>query len=115
MYTLAHNRVIDFFRSHSRSEAILFDSDDEADATQSIPGSRVEEPQVQALAREQGAAILRLLDGLPAPQREAFLLHEEAGLSVEEIAAATGVTFEAAKSRLRYAVAKLREGLREYV
>ena len=115
LYTLAHNRVIDFFRSHSRSEAILFDSDDEADATQSIPGSRVEEPQVQALAREQGAAILRLLDGLPAPQREAFLLHEEAGLSVEEIAAATGVTFEAAKSRLRYAVAKLREGLREYV
>ena len=114
LYTLAHNRVIDFFRSHSRAEAILFDSDDESDATQSIPGSRIDEPQVQAEAREQGTAILRVLEGLPAPQREAFLLHEEAGLSVEEIAAATGVSFEAAKSRLRYAVAKLREGLREY-
>jgi DNA-directed RNA polymerase specialized sigma24 family protein len=33
---------------------------------------------------------------------------------VEQIAQSTGVTFEAAKSRLRYAVAKLREGLAEY-
>jgi len=52
---------------------------------------------------------------LPALQREAFLLREEAGLSLEEIALATGVTAETAKSRLRYAVAKLRDGLRGLV
>ena len=69
---------------------------------------------MQAESREQGNAILRLLAALPAPQREAFLLYEEGGLSVEEIAEATGVSFEAAKSRLRYAVAKLRKGLAEY-
>ena len=40
-------------------------------------------------------------------------MHEEAGLSVEEIARATGVNAETAKSRLRYAVAKLRRGLLE--
>jgi RNA polymerase sigma-70 factor (ECF subfamily) len=45
-------------------------------------------------------------------QREAFLLREEGGLSVEEIAEVTGVNAETAKSRLRYAVAKLRKGLR---
>ncbi|HTE16733.1 MAG TPA: sigma factor-like helix-turn-helix DNA-binding protein [Burkholderiales bacterium] len=32
-------------------------------------------------------------------------------MSVEEIADATGVTRETAKSRLRYALAKLRQGL----
>jgi len=40
-------------------------------------------------------------------------MHEEGGLSVEEIAQATGVNRETAKSRLRYAVAKLRRGLLE--
>ena len=112
LYTLAHNRLIDYYRSASRPDAVLFDNDE------NLPepaASRVEEPHVQAAAREQGAQILRLVEALPAPQREAFLLHEEGGLSVEEIAAATGVSFEAAKSRLRYAVAKLREGLKEFV
>jgi RNA polymerase sigma-70 factor (ECF subfamily) len=46
-------------------------------------------------------------------QREVFLLTEEGGLSLEEIAEATGVSFETAKSRLRYAIAKLRAGLQE--
>jgi RNA polymerase sigma factor (sigma-70 family) len=92
----------------------LFETDDDAPVMQNAAASRTEEPHVRAEASEQGAAILKLLEALPAPQREAFLLYEEGGLSVEEIAGATGVTFEAAKSRLRYAVAKLREGLQEY-
>ena len=35
-------------------------------------------------------------------------------MSVEEIARATGVSRETAKSRLRYAMSKLREGMREW-
>jgi RNA polymerase sigma-70 factor, ECF subfamily len=50
---------------------------------------------------------------LPAAQREVFLLYQEGELSVEDIAAATGASFEATKSRLRYAVAKLREMLKD--
>jgi RNA polymerase sigma-70 factor (ECF subfamily) len=110
LYALAHNRVIDYYRSTSRQDAVLFENDDQLPE---VPASRTAEPQVQAESREQGGHILRLIEALPAPQREAFLLHEEGGLSVEEIAAATGVGFEAAKSRLRYALAKLREGLKE--
>ena len=45
--------------------------------------------------------------------RPAFLMQAEGELSVEEIAAATGTTFETAKSRLRYARAKLRQLLWE--
>ena len=116
LYTLAHNKLMDTFRRNSRAEASLVDATGADGEVETIDhaGSRTQEPQVQAEAREQGTAILRLLEALPAPQREAFLLHEESGMSVEEIAQATGVSFEAAKSRLRYAVAKLREGLTTY-
>ena len=48
------------------------------------------------------------LQALPDEQREAFLLHQEGHLGVGEIATVTGVNKETAKSRLRYAVRKLR-------
>ncbi|MCB2031684.1 MAG: RNA polymerase subunit sigma-24, partial [Rhodoferax sp.] len=51
---------------------------------------------------------------LPVEQRDAFLLQAEAGMSVQEIAATTQVTFETAKSRLRYARQTLRRLLQEY-
>ena len=53
------------------------------------------------------------LAALPMAQREAFLLHHEGDLTVAEIAAATGTNEEAAKSRLRYAMNKLREAIRD--
>jgi RNA polymerase sigma-70 factor (ECF subfamily) len=59
--------------------------------------------------------VLQVLEALPAAQREAFVRQHEAGLTLEEIAEATGVTRETAKSRLRYAMAKLREGLSEWL
>jgi RNA polymerase sigma-70 factor (ECF subfamily) len=67
------------------------------------------------LSQQQGKYLLRLMEGLPSVQREVFLLAEEGGLSLGEIAEATGVSFETAKSRLRYAIAKLRKGLQEVI
>ncbi|MGZ5146629.1 MAG: sigma-70 family RNA polymerase sigma factor, partial [Burkholderiales bacterium] len=61
------------------------------------------------------ARLLELLQALPAAQREAFVLQHEAGMSVEDIAVVTGVTRETAKSRLRYAMAKLREGMQGWL
>ena len=57
---------------------------------------------------------MQALAKLPGEQREAFLLQVEGDLSVEEIAAVTDSSFETAKSRLRYARAKLRELLKEH-
>lgn len=114
LYTLAHNKLMDYFRSNVRGEALLYEVNTEGEASEQT-GSRTMEPEVLAASREQGAAIVALLAALPAPQRETFLLYEESGLSIEQIAEATGVSFEAAKSRLRYAVAKLREGLVVFV
>ena len=66
----------------------------------------------QLLGRKDLArALLAALADLPADQREAFLLQAEGDLSVADIATATGVTQETAKSRLRYARSKLRQTL----
>ena len=61
--------------------------------------------------RQQAAQLLAALDALPPEQREAFLLQAEADMSVADIASTTGVPFETARSRLRYARAALRRTL----
>jgi RNA polymerase sigma-70 factor, ECF subfamily len=47
-------------------------------------------------------------------QREPFLLQAEGGLSLEDIAAVTGVGHETVKSRLRYAMTKLRAAMEDW-
>lgn len=69
---------------------------------------------------EDGADAPELVSAAPGPeqvvaQREALLMQLEGGLSLEEIAAATGQGFETIKSRLRYAFAKVREGMKGHV
>ena len=108
LYAIAHNRLIDHFRS-SGLRSVEMMSEELPDQ----PAPAAVQPERKAEVREQGARLIAALEAMPAAQREAFLLHEEAGLSVPEIAEATGSSEEAAKSRLRYAVAKLREALKD--
>ena len=68
------------------------------------------------LAAEKGLVRERLdiaLLELPDEQRDVFLLHEESGLTLDTIAHVTGVNRETAKSRLRYAMNKLKAALAE--
>jgi RNA polymerase sigma-70 factor (ECF subfamily) len=102
LYTIAHNRLVDHWRRGGLSLVSL----DDHDAPSSMP-----DPAHHAEAREALARFAAALERLPPAQREAFLLHEEAGLTVPEIAAATGSNEEAAKSRLRYAMTKLKAAL----
>jgi RNA polymerase sigma-70 factor (ECF subfamily) len=112
LYRLAHNRLIDHYRSQSASLAASFDADD-GPALEDMPGARGDDPAVSAEGREQAQRLMQLIAELPAPQREAFLMQQESDMTVEDIAQATGVNRETAKSRLRYAIAKLRSALRE--
>ncbi|MBP8287466.1 MAG: hypothetical protein KAX57_11600, partial [Rhodoferax sp.] len=48
-------------------------------------------------------------------QRAAFLLHHEDDCSLQEMAAALQIALEAAKSRLRYAMTKLRGCMGAYL
>jgi RNA polymerase sigma-70 factor (ECF subfamily) len=113
LYQIAHNRLIDYIRLRPEL-ALSLDAEDDEDTSMlaNIPAATEEQPEVMVERKRLVASLLQQIESLPALQREAFLLREEAGLSLEEIALTTGVTTETAKSRLRYAVAKLRDGLR---
>jgi RNA polymerase sigma-70 factor (ECF subfamily) len=113
LYRLAHNRAIDHFRARKGGQVSLDDEDASAEVL-AIAAPASADPAVQVEHRLAAGKLLALIEALPAAQREAFLLHEEGGMGVDEIAAATGVNRETAKSRLRYALAKLRAGALEY-
>ena len=69
------------------------------------------EPLDAVLAGEASERLAAALERLPQEQCSAFLLYVEGGLSVAEIGEATGVNPETAKSRLRYAVTRLKQAL----
>jgi len=117
LYTLARNRLVDHWRARGQAALVSIDDDgDEStrDTVEMLPGSRSEQPEVRAEARALGARLRAALSTLPAAQRDAFLLHQEAGLPLADIAATTGVGVETVKSRLRYALAKLRNELADW-
>jgi RNA polymerase sigma-70 factor (ECF subfamily) len=111
LFTIAHHCTIDFFRRDiNLRRAVLAHESDAALAEPEVPEHQ--RPDRVAEFAEQESALLAAVASLPQEQREAFLLREETGLSVEEIARITDVPVETAKSRLRYAVRKLKHSLR---
>ena len=104
LFHVAHNCFVDHLRRNARHQhPAPADPDMQAD-----PGDPPEWSAERALARSRLRAALATL---PDEQRDAFLLREEAGLSMEEIATVTGCSRETAKSRLRYATNKLRAAI----
>jgi RNA polymerase sigma-70 factor (ECF subfamily) len=111
LFTLAHNCFIDHCRRVKSRPAGT--SIDEADAADLLAADDNLQPHA-TLEREEASRRYRAaLAELPPEQRDVYLLHEEADLSLEEIARVTGVGAETAKSRLRYAVGKLKTALNE--
>lgn len=104
LYRVARNAFIDHLRRNKRYGKGPDDDPDQRPDTGDGPEVLTE----RALARER---LFGALAELPFEQRDAFLLHEEGGLGIDDIAAVTGVPRETAKSRLRYAFAKLRTAL----
>ena len=127
LFTLAHRRAIDLLRKSGR-EVVLDAPDDErepwqpagdAQAWQAWPAAASQAGagavEDQAFWRAAGQRLLDCLEALPAVQRSAFLLHHEDGLALDELARALEVGFETAKSRLRYAMSKLRTCMGAYL
>jgi RNA polymerase sigma-70 factor, ECF subfamily len=101
LYRLAHNRLMDHFRAAPRHATALEDIPEP-------PAPERDQPERQTQNLHLRRRIVHALALLPEEQRTAFLLKEEGELSLEEIAQATEVGRETVKSRLRYALAKLR-------
>jgi|HubBroStandDraft_6_1064221.scaffolds.fasta_scaffold389155_1 RNA polymerase sigma factor (sigma-70 family) len=114
LFAIARHRMIDLVRSR-RPQLSLDVVGHQADCVvEALTAQARAEPLPQAVARDEAAAIARALRQIPREQRDAFLLQLEGDLTVDEVASITGSSFEATKSRLRYARSKLRELLGEY-
>lgn len=112
LYRIAHNCTIDYFRrAGRRHEGAAQDVDEIADE---LPGAEHQRPDAELSEAQLRADFRRALEHLPAEQRDVFVLYEESGLSLEEIGKITGVAMETAKSRLRYALGKLRAALKQH-
>lgn len=104
LYTLAQNRLVDHWRAQRPHEDLETHEAMLAAPEQATPAAR-------ASQAEQAERLRRAIRALPDEQRSAFLLQAEGGLTLEEIAQQQGVGRETVKSRLRYALAKLRQEL----
>ncbi|MBU4184275.1 MAG: sigma-70 family RNA polymerase sigma factor [Gammaproteobacteria bacterium] len=111
LFTLAHHRLVDHWRTHKHHASLDAATEDGASLADTLAAESGFGPERRLTSREQAQALLDALAALPANQREAFLLQAEGGLSLAEIAQTTAVSPETAKSRLRYARARLRETL----
>jgi RNA polymerase sigma-70 factor (ECF subfamily) len=107
LYRIAHNCFID----HCRRASARTESPELEEWERAVPAPEEERPDALAEQAQTMARYRAALAALPAEQRDVFLLYEESGLSLEEIASISAVGTETAKSRLRYAVAKLRAAL----
>lgn len=99
LFTLAHNRLVNFFR-RKRITPVL--APEAYAPPEDLPDAQLGQPQ-------RAQALMASISRLPFDQREAILLKEEGGFSLDEIASITGVARETVNSRLRHALAKLRE------
>lgn len=101
LFRVARNHLIDHHRGRAPETPLAFEP---AAPDRDNPGAELEKGQ-------RDRRLIDALATLPPEQRDAILLKLEGGLSLEEIARATGVGSETAKSRLRYATRKLKEVL----
>jgi len=124
LYTIARNLCIDQLRklSHRRHASLDQPASDGGDANSSARalGESLADPSPQtsaernALSSEVRSSIVKAVDSLPDDQREVFLLREVANLPFRDIAEITGVGENTVKSRMRYALDRLKDALSEF-
>ena len=108
LFRIAHNRLNDHWRAARHRPAAPEDADERtARLTDNCTPELLADEQAQRLQLRQALA------ELPPEQQEVVILRLEQELSLEEIGQITGVGRETVKSRLRYAMDKLRARLSE--
>lgn len=113
LYQIARNRLLDLLRQHQLVLATELgtgtDGRDVFDVLADAAHDSVS-PDVLLDEKQRKANLQKALAALPGEQREALVLQQFNGMSLEEIAAVVSAPVETVKSRLRYAMRKLREG-----
>ena len=108
---IAHNQVIDYFRSQKSQRTVS-----ESDAGYNVLGTlRFAERNVEdrMISEQIEADVRRMIDALPEEQREVVVMRYYAGMSFQEIADQTEVSINTALGRMRYALINLRKMIKE--
>jgi RNA polymerase sigma-70 factor (ECF subfamily) len=118
LYTIARNLCVDHARRAVHRNAASLDGPEhagaEGDATMHDRIASSDPPADALVAdRQTKARIDRAIAALPTDQREVFLMREVMEMPFAEIAVAVGASEPTVKSRMRYALEKLREALVE--
>ena len=108
LYRIAHNRIADHWRAQQYRPPAPENADER---TARIPDP--DSPERTLSEFEQRRGLQLALDELPEEQREVVVLRLEQELTLEQIGEITGVGRETVKSRLRYAMDKLRARMGE--
>jgi RNA polymerase sigma factor (sigma-70 family) len=115
LYQIARNRLIDLLRQQQPVLATdLVKDDEDGDVLSRFDEDAPAAQQEMELERRQAVAQLHAaIRALPVEQKEALVLQQFNGMSLEEIASFSAVPVETVKSRLRYAMQKLRKHFTE--
>ncbi len=108
---IAHNQVIDYFRSQRNNRTL-----GESDAGYNVLGTlRFADGTAEdrMISEQIEADVRRMIDRLPDEQREVVMLRYYNGLSFQEIADQTDVSINTALGRMRYALINLRKMIKE--
>lgn len=103
LYTLAHNRLVDWYRRNNLEINAFEENTDEV-----VDGIDHWSPMNELQTKRLSKSLKLAISDLPFNQREVFLLHQEGGLSLPQIAEMLDEGIEKIKSRYRYAIKKLR-------
>ena len=106
LFRIAHNALNDYFRKSTLPSSPAETANPDAE-----PGTSADTLERALQAQSEADVLLTLIAQLPAQQRDCFLLKEEAGFSIAEIATIMDEGAETIKSRMRYAMIKLKQGL----
>jgi len=112
LFRIAHNLIIDRVRSAKPMRSLQDADDDEMPLEERLAGSG-HDPAKLAGASDLGKRIANAVSGLPEEQREVFLMRTEGGLPFKEIAKIQNISINTALARMQYALAKLREELKD--
>lgn len=108
LYRIAHNRIIDYYRRSRKGLPVSYDDESLSEEQMLNLDNRYLPEQLAQFAQDT-ERLLNAIASLQEAQREVALLHFEMGFSVHEIAKITQINPETAKSRLRYALKKIRQ------
>ena len=116
LYRITVNLCIDFLRKKSRSEVLLYDSDESGELPMAnIPDPRAESPAKAVENKELRTHIRKAVRRLPPKQRQIFILRHWDGLSLKDIAAVVGRSDGTVKAHLLHAHRNLRKHLLPYL